>query len=266
MLIVVFTFLLAVNKMPLLGSLKKAQERVASGGDLYPPNSAVYLAKADDSVRGRLINLILPVIVLIAASLGIETFFGGSFRINISYGLLITLGFVFFLYCFQQYISPEQFFNNIIYGIESMLVPILLLVVISAFSRGMEGLGFFSWFGEMVGLLIGGRIWMLPCILFIVFTLLALFFGNAWAMYIIGIPMALQLAFLLNGNASLYIGAVCAAGLAGGNLSMHVSDLFVIGSVIGIDPIAYYKAQFPYVMIITLLSAAGYALAGYLLA
>jgi Na+/H+ antiporter NhaC/CRP-like cAMP-binding protein len=264
-LIVLFTFLFAINKMPLLGPLKKAQERVDSGGPLYPPNSSLYMEKPDDAAHGRLINLILPVLVLIASSVGIETFLSGSLQINISYGLIVTLGFVFVLYCFQQYMTPEQFFNNMIYGIESMLVPILLFVVITAFSQGMESLGFFAWFGDKVHLLVGGRVWLLPCLLFVVFTLFALFFGSAWAMYVIGIPMALQLALLLNGNAALYVGAVCAAGLAGGNLSMYVSDLFVIGSIIGIDPMAYYKAQFPYAMIITVLSAAGYAAAGYLL-
>jgi Na+/H+ antiporter NhaC len=264
-LIVVFIFLFAINKMPLMGPLREAQRRVDSGGPVCPPNSSVYLNKTDATERGRLINLILPVIVLIVSSAGIETFLSGTLRINISYGLLITLGFVFFLYCFQQYMTPEQFFNHVIYGIESMLVPILLLIVITSFSKGMEDLGFFAWFGDMVSVLIGSQTWLLPCILFIAFTFLALFFGNAWAMYVIGIPMALQLASLLNGNAALYVGAVCAAGLAGGNLSMYVSDLFVIGSVLGIDPVAYYRAQFPYVVIITVLSAAGYAAAGYYL-
>ncbi|MDR1307589.1 MAG: cyclic nucleotide-binding domain-containing protein [Treponema sp.] len=262
-LIVLFSFLLAVNKIPLWGSLKKAQQRVDAGGPLGPPNSSVYLDKTDQ--RGRLINLILPVLVLIFSSLGIETFTGGPVRINLNQGLLITLGFVFFLYCFQQYMTPEQFFNHLIYGIESMLVPMLLLIVITAFSRGMGGLGFYAWFGGMIRFLVGGQLWLVPCMLFILFTFMALFFGNAWAMYVIGIPMALQLASLLGGNPALYTGAVCAAGLAGGNLSMYVSDLFVIGSVIGIDPLAYYRAQFPYIAVIAVLSAAGYAAAGFFL-
>jgi Na+/H+ antiporter NhaC len=261
-LIVIFSFLLAINKLPLLGSLRKAQKRVDSGGPLWPPNSAVY-GKTDDSEHGRLINLILPLIVLIVSSVGIESFLSGSLRINLSYGLILTLGFVFVLYCFQQYMTPEQFFNHFIYGIESMLVPILLFVVITGFSNGMESLGFFSWFSEMVRFLIGGYTWLFPCVLFVVFTLMALFFGSAWAMYVIGIPLALRLAAALGGNPALYAGAVCAAGLAGGNLSMYVSDLFIVGSVIGIDPMAYYKAQLPYVVIITILSAAGYAAAGY---
>jgi Na+/H+ antiporter NhaC len=264
-LIVIFSFLLAINKMPRLGPLRKAQKRVDAGGPLWPPHSAVYMAKPDSTERGRLINLVLPVIVLIIASAGIETFISGSPKINLTFGILVTLGFVFLLYCFQQYMTPEQFFNHFIYGIESMLVPILLLILITAFSKGMESLGFFDWFGGMVSLFMGGQLWLLPCILFIVFTFMALFFGNAWAMYVIGIPMALQLASLLGGNPALYIGAVCAAGITGGNLSMYVSDLFIIGSVLGIDPLAYYRAQFPYVVIIAILSAAGYAAAGWFL-
>jgi hypothetical protein len=58
------------------------------------------------------------------------------------------------------------------------------------------------------------------------------------------------------------VGAVCAAGLIGNEIAM--GDIFFTGSMLGINPMAYYRSKFPYVILITVLSFAGYAAAGYL--
>jgi Na+/H+ antiporter NhaC/CRP-like cAMP-binding protein len=263
LLVVLFSLLLALG-FPLPGPLGKAQKRVNAGGPLWPPGSEQNATKNSETRRGKFINLFLPLLILVFSSLGIESLRSGTLEINFNYGLLITLGFMFFLYCCQRYMSPEQFFNHTIHGVESMLVPILLLVMIRTFSLGMESLGFFAWFGETLGLFIGQKMWLFPCLLFVFFTLVALIFGGAWSMYIIGIPMAVQLAVITGGNGALFLGAVCAAGIAGANLSMYISDLFIIGSTIGIEPITYFRVQLPYVLTITILSAAGYAAAGWL--
>jgi Na+/H+ antiporter NhaC/CRP-like cAMP-binding protein len=263
LLVVLFSVLLALG-FPLPGPLGRAQKRVNAGGPLWPPGSEKYETKNSETQRGKFMNLFLPLLTLAVSSVGIESFRAGTLEINFNYGLLVTLAFMFFLYCFQRYMSPEQFFGHIIHGVESMLAPILLLVMIRTFSLGMESLGFFVWFGETIRLFIGTGLWMLPGLLFVFFTLMALLFGGAWAMYIIGVPLAIQLAAVTGGNPALFLGAVCAAGIAGANLSMYVGDLFIIGSTIGIEPMTYFRAQFPYVLGITILSAAGYAAAGWL--
>ncbi|MDR2552303.1 MAG: cyclic nucleotide-binding domain-containing protein [Treponema sp.] len=265
LLIILFSLLLTLG-FPWAGPLGRARKRVAGGGALWPSGSEQYGIRTGESRQGKCIHLLLPLLVLIVSSLGVETLRTGMFRISFTYGLLITLGFMFFLYCFQRSMSPEQFFGHVIHGIESMLVPMVLLVMVSAFSRDMDSLGLFSRFEELIRLYIGATIWLLPCLLFVFFSLLALFFGSAWIMYVIGIPMAVQMAAATGGNGPLFLGAVCAAGLAGANLSMQVGDLFIVGAAAGIEPMAYYRAQFPYTLTITLLSAGGYAAAGWLLA
>jgi hypothetical protein len=80
-------------------------------------------------------------------------------------------------------------------------------------------------------------------------------------MYAIGMPIAINLAVTGGGPVSLFVGAVCAAGFAGNEIAL--GDIFFIGPMLGINPIAYYRNKLPYALTITFLAAAGYAAAGY---
>jgi Na+/H+ antiporter NhaC len=186
----------------------------------------------------------------------------GSFSVNVLYGMFITLVFMFFLYCFQQFMTPEQFFRNIVFGIEGMLAPIVMFVMGKCFATGMEVIGFSSWLNSVVQSMIGGQSWTLPAIIFGICTTVGALIDNPWAMYAIGIPLAVDLAAGINGNASLYVGAVCAAGLIGNEIAL--GDIFFTGSMLGINPMAYYRSKFPYVILITVLSLLGYVVMGYL--
>jgi Na+/H+ antiporter NhaC len=125
----------------------------------------------------------------------------------------------------------------------------------------MEELGFSAWLNETVQNTIRGQVWLLPVIIFSVCTFVGALFDNPWAMYAIGMPIAVSFAASLNGNTALYVGAVCAAGLLGNEIAM--GDIFFIGPVLGINPTSYYRAKLPYVIVITALAFLAFAAAGY---
>lgn len=257
----VVILLLALEKLPLTGNLKKAAQRVKNGGELWPEGTDIL--DEDDSAanRGRVLNLLLPVLVLIVASILAGTLEAGAFQVNVLYGMFITLIFIFLLYCFQWYMTPEQFFKNVLYGIESMIAPIAMFLVGKCFANGMEEIGFSAWLDGVVQGLIQGQVWLLPVIIFSVCTFVGALFDNPWAMYAIGMPIAVGFAESLNGNTPLYVGAVCAAGLLGNEIAM--GDIFFIGPVLGINPTSYYRAKLPYVIFITVLAFLAYAAAGW---
>jgi Na+/H+ antiporter NhaC len=267
---ILFVFLLACGKAPLVGLVKQARERVASGGPLSPPGSDDG-PKSDDTNRGKALNLILPIVVLIIASVisgtVLSTIETGSFTlsVNVLYGMLVTFIFTFVLYCFERYMTPEQFFDNILFGIESMLAPIVMLVVVNCFANSMSEIGFSDWLNATVQTVIGGQAWLLPALIFVLFSIVAMLFGSAWAMFSLGIPFALNLAISVNGNQGLFIAAVCAAGLAGYNLSLYNGDMFFFASCLGMKPQTYYNTKLPYVLAIALLTLAGFLVCGALL-
>jgi Na+/H+ antiporter NhaC len=269
------TLLLAIGKLPLAGSLKKAHIRVKEGGNLWPPGTEITVTEDEHPYRGNLANLLLPVLVLIVSSivagtleakflqariLQVGTFQTGTFQVNVLFGMIITLIFCFFLYCFQQYMTPEQFFRNVIFGFESMVAPIAIFLIGRCFANGMVYLGFSSWLDVLVHNLIRGQVWLMPPIIFCVCTFVGALFDNPWAMYAIGMPIAAGLAASVDGNTALYISAVCAAGLIGNEIAP--GDIFFIGPMLGIDPMSYYRAKLPYVIVIALLTFCAYAAAG----
>ncbi|MDR2630209.1 MAG: cyclic nucleotide-binding domain-containing protein, partial [Spirochaetaceae bacterium] len=253
---IAFILLLSLGLIPLAGPLKTAVKRVKEGGALWPPGTDV-VEDQEGANRGRVANLVLPVLVLIVSSVAAGSLEAGGFSVNVLYGMIITLIFTFFLYCFQQYMTPEQFFRNIVFGIESMLAPIVMFVMGKCFAAGVDEIGFSAWLNSMVKNIIGGQVWTLPAIIFGICTLVGALIDNPWAMYAIGIPLAVELAEGIGGNASLYVGAVCAAGLIGNEIAL--GDIFFTGPMLGINPMAYYRSKFPYVILITILSLAGYA-------
>jgi Na+/H+ antiporter NhaC len=256
-----FILLLIFEKIPLAGSLKRAVERVKRGGILWPDGTE-NTGNQDES-RGRIINLILPMLVLVLSSIAAGTIETGRLSVNVLYGLIVTLIVCFLLYCFQQYMTPEQYFNNLVHGIENMLAPVVMLIMGKCFAAGMENIGFSAWLNDTVQYNIGGQVWLMPALIFGICALIGALFDNPWAMYAVGMPLAIQLSYSMGGDPGLYIGAVCAAGFIGNELAM--GDIFFTGSMLGCNPMAYYRAKLPYVIAILILALGGYAAAGYFL-
>jgi Na+/H+ antiporter NhaC len=208
-------------------------------------------------------NLVLPILVLIGASILTGSLESGSLSVNVLYGMLITLIFTFILYCSQRYMSPEQFFNNMIFGFESMLAPVVMFVASSVFASGIEEIGFSAWLETVVRNIAGGQAWIIPALIFAVCTVVGALFDNPWAMYALGMPIALELGRALEMDLGIFVGAVCAAGFAGNEIAL--GDIFFEGPMLGINPIAYYRAKLPYVIVITILAFLAYAGLGYFL-
>jgi Na+/H+ antiporter NhaC len=159
--------------------------------------------------------------------------------------------------------SPEQFFNNLIFGFESMLAPVVMFVASSVFAGGIEEIGFSGWLDGAVRGIIGGQTWILPALIFAVCTLVGALFDNPWAMYALGMPIALELGRAVGMDTGLFVGAVCAAGFAGNEIAL--GDIFFEGPMLGINPIAYYRTKLPYTICLTVLAFLAYGGMGYLL-
>jgi Na+/H+ antiporter NhaC len=255
-----FILLLIFGALPPVGALKKGLARVQEGGNLWPEGTAINQGR-DASNRGKVMNLILPILVLVGSSILTGTLETGTLSVNVLYGMLITLIFTFLLYCSQRYMSPEQFFNNIIFGFESMLAPVVMFIASSVFAAGIEEIGFSLWLGGMVRDFIGGQTWILPALIFAVCTVVGALFDNPWAMYALGMPIALELGRTVGMELGPFVGAVCAAGFAGNEIAL--GDIFFEGPMLGINPIVYYRAKLPYVIAITVLAFLAYGWIGY---
>ncbi|MDR0731127.1 MAG: cyclic nucleotide-binding domain-containing protein [Treponema sp.] len=253
---------LILGILPPVGALKKGLRRVREGGDLWPEGTSIDQGR-DSQNRGKVMNLVLPILVLIGSSIVSGSLETGSLSVNVLYGMLITLIFTFILYCSQRYMSPEQFFNNLIFGFESMLAPVVMFIASSIFASGIEEIGFSAWLDQTVRSSVGGQAWILPALIFAVCTLVGALFDNPWAMYALGMPIALELGRSVGMDLGLFVGAVCAAGFAGNEIAL--GDIFFEGPMLGINPIMYYRTKLPYAICVTMLAFLAYGGMGYFL-
>jgi Na+/H+ antiporter NhaC len=257
-------FVLAMGKLPSVGVLKKAEKRVARGGALWPPGSDQFEDEANVKIRGNVLNLFLPIVILIASSIVSGTLIQGTFSVDIIFGLLVTLFVMFILYCFQRLMTPEEFFDNIISGVEHSVVPIILLVLTFCFSGGIKQIGLIEWLSGAIPYVIGENYFILPAFIFAVFTAITIVWGSSWSIFAIGLPIAVQLALAVGGNPALYAGAVCAAGIAGDALSIHQSDNHDVATIVGCEPTALFLARVPYFIFIVMVSFILFLFAGVL--
>ncbi|MCQ2539936.1 MAG: cyclic nucleotide-binding domain-containing protein [Acetatifactor sp.] len=98
--------------LPLTKQLKEARKRVKEGGNLWPKGSEAYLNQDRTATWGHAYNLILPILVMIIATCLVRTISGGTFEADTNVGLMVTLIFMFFLYCGQRIISPDNFIRK----------------------------------------------------------------------------------------------------------------------------------------------------------
>ena len=249
--------------LPRSRRLRAAEKRAEGGGALWPEGSERYLLNEEPALWGKLANLILPVAVLAAASLLLRGLFAGGFAFDSACGLVAALVFMFFLYCAQGLMSPEQFLDHLLSGIRGMVLPVVLYTLTICFSALLEREGMDRAFDVAVRTL---QDWsgLLPAVLFLFSTLLSLALGSSWAMFAIGFPVAIRLGISAGIHMPLCIGAVCAAGIAGEQLCPFTGDSLSVGSAVGCDPKAVLGVRIPYALLFTLVSLLLYLLAGLL--
>ena len=256
--------LFCCGRLPCTKPLKKAEQRVASDGKLWPEGSEPYLPQEETKLWGHPRNLLLPVAVLAVTSLAVRSLWTHSLVLDSACGLVATLLFLFFLYCGQGLMSPEQFAEHLVTGIQGMVLPILLYLLTMCFSSMLEQETMESFFASVMQVL-GPLTPLVPAMLFLVFTLLTVALGSSWAMYVIGFPMALHIAAQGGLNLPLCIGAVCAAGIAGEKNCLFTSDALSVGSAIGCEPRAVLRVRLPYSLLFTAAAFLLYLLMGFLL-
>jgi len=250
--------------LPKTRRLRGAERRVEEGGELWPEGSERFLIREEGEVWGKPINLLLPVLVLAAASLTLRSLHAGSLALDSACGLAATVVFLFFLYCAQGLMSPEQFLEHLLTGMQGMALPILLYLLSMCFSTLLEQAEMGAFFETAVSSLAFAAP-LLPAILFLLGTLLTMALGSSWAMYAIGFPVALHAAQIMGLSVPLCIGAICAAGIAGEKNCVFTSEAMGVGTAVGCSPDAVLAVRMPYSAAFTLAALVLYAAAGFLL-
>ena len=282
LLMVVFIALSDVDYGPM-----KRHEDNAKKGDLFTTRSKVYPEDAKPAhTRGKVIDLILPVVILILLCVLGMLYTGGLFDgtgfmdafadCDASFGLAVgSLGalIVIILYFLaRRVLTFTECMDSITDGFKQM-VPAILILTFAWTLKTMTGL---LQAGEFVsGVVESARAMqiLLPMILFVVAVGLAFATGTSWGTFGILIPIVTGVfsSQLVRTGDSVTIPpmviiciSACLAGAVCGDHCSPISDTTIMASTgAQCDHVNHVSTQLPYAFTVAGVCAVGYLLAGF---
>ena len=255
----------------------KLNEDNAQNGDLFTTADRPYGDDVDDGndTNGHVIDLIAPVLVLIAACIFGMVYTGGFFEgvdfitafadCNASAGLVlgssIALLFTFVFYRVRSVMTFQDFAACIPEGFKAMVSPMLILSLAWTLS-GMTGLlGAKYYVANLLGNSAAALQYLLPFIIFLVAVFLAFATGTSWGTFSILIPIVCQ-AFP-DGEMLVVSIAACLSGAVCGDHCSPISDTTIMASAgAHCSHVNHVSTQLPYAITAAACSAVCYIITG----
>ena len=230
------------------------------------------------SKKGRVTDLLVPIIVLIACSILGMAYVGGFFEgvdfveavgadptVGLTLGAFAALITALVMYLPRKLMSFRDFMGGFVQGVKSMIPAILILIFawsLSGVCRYMIGTG------EFVSQAVAASnfpLQFLPVIIFLVAAGLSFSMGTAWGTFGILLPIVMMICGGDFTNA--YIVPSMAATLAGSVFGDHcspISDTTSLSSTgAKCDHIKHVSTQIPYALLVAVICAIGYLIAGF---
>ena len=282
LLTIVMIITIAVMKLD-YGPMAR-HERNAMAGDLFSDENHVETEDEIVSAKGRVIDLILPIVLLIASCIIGMIYTGGFFdaesgayfnlatafansdaSAGLSWGALISVVFTVLYLVARRVITFQTAMNAIPKGFCAMVPAILILVfawTLGGITRGMLGADIF------VKLAIGGAAEslaaFLPAVIFLIAFGLAFATGTSWGTFGILLPIVITV-FSGAGEILIISMSACLAGAVCGDHCSPISDTTIMASAgAQCNHVNHVSTQLPYALTVAGVSVVAYILAGFI--
>ena len=258
------------------GPMKK-HEQNAMWGDLFttPERPFDESEESQNSSKGKIVDLVLPVAVLIIACIFsmlytggfmsgtgfIEAFANSDASVGLVLGSVIALIFTFFFYMFREVLTFDEFMSCLPEGFKAMVSPILILT----FAWTLSGVTGLLGADVYVATLVDGSASvlqsLLPAIIFLVAIGLAFATGTSWGTF--GILIPIVLGVFPAGNMMVISIAACLAGAVCGDHCSPISDTTILASAgARCHHVNHVSTQLPYALLVAAVSFVAYVIAG----
>ncbi|MBR0025627.1 MAG: Na+/H+ antiporter NhaC family protein [Clostridia bacterium] len=262
------------------GPMKK-HERNAENGDLFTTADRPYgegTSTEEGNTRGRVYDLIIPVVILIVCCVIGMVYTGGFFAgenfilafancdaaLGLALGSIVALVIIFIYYMIRRVISFRDFMSAIPEGFKAMVPAILILTFAWTLSAMTGLLGADVYVATIVDNGAKSLQNFLPAIIFLVAVGLAFATGTSWGTFGILLPIVVE---VLPADSTLLIIAIsaCLAGAVCGDHCSPISDTTIMASTgAQCDHVNHVSTQLPYALLVAAVSFVGYILAGFI--
>ena len=261
------------------GSMK-FHEKNALKGDLYTTPGRPYDTEKQPevSVRGTVLDLLIPIISLIICCMIGMLYTGGFFSgedfvtafsqsdaslgltMGSFFGLLITIG----LYQVRRVLKFSECMACIPEGFKSMVPAIMILSFAWTLKAMTDSLGADVYVATVVASSARSLLNFLPAIIFVVGCFLAFATGTSWGTF--GILIPIVVAVFENSNPDLMIISIsaCMAGAVCGDHCSPISDTTIMASAgAQCEHVNHVTTQLPYAVTAAVVSFVSYIIAGF---
>lgn len=265
-------------------------EANAKKGDIFTVEPPVKTEEAKADTKGKVIDLVLPVVILIISCVIGMLYTGGFFSmegnffenfvtafsesdasVGLAYGSFGGIVFTLIFYLCRRILKFKECMSSIEEGFKAMVPPILILTLAWSLKAMTDSLGAAEYVAEIVDRSKGSFIGIMPAVIFLIACALSFATGTSWGTFGILIPITLR-AFSLTdpdpSKATLAIICVsaCMAGAVCGDHCSPISDTTIMSSAgAQCNHIAHVSTQLPYALTAAGISFLTYLVAGFAL-
>ncbi|MCF0262775.1 MAG: Na+/H+ antiporter NhaC family protein, partial [Sphaerochaetaceae bacterium] len=228
--------------------------------------------------QGKVIDLVLPIVVLIIACVIGMIYSGGFFEgesfidsfsnsdasVGLMLGSVVTLILIIIYYLFRKVLSFNDMMSCLPEGFKAMVPAILILTFAWSLKTMTDYLGAKEFVAAIVEGSAGGLQLLLPAIIFVIACLLAFATGTSWGTFGILIPITIGV-FPITTSIGVVCVSACMAGAVCGDHCSPISDTTIMASAgADCDHINHVNTQLPYAITVAAVSFVSYIIAGIL--
>ena len=259
------------------GPMKKHEDN-AKNGDLFSAGVQDAVEALPENPRGRVCDLIVPVIFLVIACVIGMIYSGGFFdgedfitafsnsdaSVGLMYGSFFAVIFTIIFFMCRRVLSFKACMESIPEGFKAMVPAIMILICAWTLKAMTDSIGANVFIAELIQNNAGALQNFLPAIIFLIAVGLSFATGTSWGTFGILIPIVLSV-FNQGGEIAVVAISACMAGAVCGDHCSPISDTTIMASAGGqCNHINHVSTQLPYALTVAGVSFVSYIIAGFI--
>ena len=272
-----FVFIIGLALMKFdYGPMRIHELNAKKNGDLYTAGDKAEVEESNPSTNGKVIDLVLPIIVLIAVCVFALVYVGGIFdgsgfveafsntdaTVGLPWGSIIALVFTIIYLCARKLVSFKEAMECIPKGFIAMVPAILILTFATSLKNTTAVLGAKPFVADVMSNVAGEFQNFLPAIIFLVACFISFATGTSWGTF--GILIPIVIAIFPTGAIQTIGMSACLAGSVCGDHCSPISDTTIMSSAGGqCNHLNHVSTQLPYAISVAAISFVMYIVSGF---
>ena len=259
------------------GTMSIFERNAEETGDLFSgPNPYAMMDEEVAEGKGRVLDLVLPIVVLVICCVTGMIYSGGFFSgtgfveafsnsdasVGLMLGSAFALVFTVVYYMIRRSMTFRQMMECIPEGFKAMVPAIMILTFAWSLKAMTDSLGAKYFVRDFVQGNAASFQMFLPAIVFVIGCLLAFATGTSWGTFGMLIPIV-QNVFSMDDPLAIVCISACMAGAVCGDHCSPISDTTIMASAgAQCDHVSHVSTQLPYAVVAAAVSFVSYIVAG----